>query len=256
MKYLQYCLLLLSLFALPACQSALDKQKSEDNTKRAGLHYRLGIDALHRGLLPKAFDELLISDKLDPENSVTLDAIAYAWRLRGNQKEARAYYERAIQYDAGAATYNNYGSLLVEMGEYKLAETHLNKALEDPTYNSQGLAFTNLGDALLGQNRFEDAIAAYRKAHMLAPNWQDPQLREAIAYVRFNRPNYAQALYETILRQDPISQPALSGLITLLKGKGEDVLLKNYIDTFVEQSPDELHKAWAKDELSRLSGQK
>lgn len=255
MKYIKF-LLLFSLLALPACQSALDKQKSDDNIKRANLHYRLGIDALHRGLLPKAFDELLISDKLEPENSLTLDAIAYAWRLRGNQNKARAYYERAIRFEAGAATYNNYGSLLVEMGEYKLAETYLNKALEDPTYNSQGLAFTNLGDALVGQNRLEDAIAAYRKAHMLAPNWQDPQLREASAYVRFNRPNYAQALYETILRQDPSSQLALAGLISLLKGKGEDGLLKKHIDTFVEQSNDELHKAWAKDELTHLSGKK
>lgn len=251
-------IIVMSMLILSACQSAADKQRIEDVSKRASLHYRLGIDAIHKSMLPKAFDELLLADQLEPNNPQTLDAIAYAWRLRGNNEQARAYYERAINTgsDTGSATYNNYGSLLVELGEYQLAEQYLNQALADPRYNNQALAFVNLGDALVGLKRMEEAIAAYRKAHLLAPAWRYPQLREAAAYVLFQRPNYAQALYETLLRQDPTHQPALAGLIDLLKNKNEITLLKQHLDAFIEQTTNELDQAWAKDELSHLSSSK
>ncbi len=244
---------LILLAALSGCQTSADKkQLSDDKDKRASLHYRLGIDALHKGRLPKAFEELILSDKIYPDQPDTLDAIAYAWRLRGNHKQAKAYYERAIDNDASSATRNNYGSLLIEMGEYGKAVKQLKLALEDPRYRNQAMAFVNLGDAYLGLEKFEDAVKSYRKANILSPNWNHPKLREAAAYIQFQRPHYAQALYETILRKEPGNQQALIGLISVLKNRGENNLLRGYIQRFMENTPDELNKAWAKDELSAL----
>jgi Tfp pilus assembly protein PilF len=252
MSLKQFLTLFLILGVLSACQSDASKREDADTSKRAGFHYRLGIDALHKGLLPKAFNELLLADKILPNNPETLDALAYSWRVRGNKKEAEKYYKRAIREGGGSATYNNYASLLIEKGEYKKAEKNLRLALEDPRYRNQAIAFTNLGDALVGQEDLEGSIKAYRKAHMLSPNWDEPQLREAQAYVKFKRPNYAQALYETILRNDTSNQKALEGLIILLKGRHENASLKKYIQTFIEHEEDPLKKAWAKDELEQL----
>ena len=253
MKFLRFLLTLLIMGSVTGCQSSAENKKVEqDNSQRASLHYRLGIDALHKGFLPKAFEELMISDQISPNQPETLDAIAYAWRIRGDQKEARKYYELAIDSDASSATRNNYGSLLVEMGEYKKAVEQLNISLEDPRYRNQSLAFTNLGDAFVGLKQYEEAIKAYRKAHLLSPNWSYPQLREAQAYTKFERPHYAQALYETILRKEPTNQTALKELILLLKGKNEDSLLRKYLQTFIDKTPDDLQKAWAKDEIEHL----
>jgi len=239
--------------ALGGCQTSAENKKVEqDNSKRASLHYRLGIDALHKGYLPKAFEELMISDQISPNQPETLDAIAYAWRVRGNQNEAKKYYELAMDADAGSATQNNYGSLLIEMGEFEKAEQHLRTALEDPRYRNQALAFTNLGDALAGLEKYEEAIKSYRKAQMLSPNWSYPKLREGQAYVKFGRPHFAQALFETILRSEPANQPALRDLIQLLKGKGEGDLLRKHLQAFIENTPDDLQKAWAKDEIDHL----
>ncbi|MDX8381643.1 MAG: hypothetical protein R8M14_05975 [Ghiorsea sp.] len=242
------------LTMLSACQtSQAQKQINDDNDKRAELHYKLGLDAIHKGTIPKAFEELYISDKLLPNQPDTLDAIAYAWRLRGNNKKAEAFYQRAIEVDASSATYNNYGSLLVELGKYKEAITNLNIALEDPRYRNQSLAFINLGNAYIGLKDLEHGVSSYRKASMLSPNWSYPQLRAAAAYSQFNRPNYAQALYETILRKEPANHQALAELIKLLKNTGQNSLLRSYINTFIVSTEDKLQQAWAKDELTLLN---
>lgn len=254
MIFIRFITLLLFL-ALAGCQSGAAKKQSENNIdKRAKLHYSLGIEALHKDFLPKAFEELMLSDSINPNQSATLDAIAVAWRVHGNNQKAKKYYELAIDADkdADSATRNNYGSLLIEMGEYKEAVQQLNIALEDPRYRNQPLAFTNLGDALVGLKDLEAAVSAYRKAQMLAPDWSQPKLHEAAAYATFNRPIYAQALYETILRKEPSNKEALVGLIPLLKDNSEQVLLTKYINTFIEKTTIALDKAWAKDELARI----
>ncbi len=244
----------LLLLLLMGCQSSAKKaQDKNDIIKRAALHYSLGIDALNKGFLPKAFEELLLSDQILPKQADTLDALAHAWRIRGNIKQAKKYYEQAVGQNAGPATHNNYGSLLIELGDYHLAIKHLHIALEDPRYRNQAYAFTNLGDALLGLGKFEQAVAAYRKAHMLAPNQTFPQLREASAYVQHNRLHYAQALYETILRQHPSNQPALTALIQLLNNEQKSQALTPFIKAFIKATANTLQQAWAKDELARLS---
>jgi type IV pilus biogenesis/stability protein PilW len=250
---LKYLIYILAIIGLTACQSDASKRADEDTSKRAHLHYQLGLDALHKGTVPKAFEELYISDKIKPDQPETLDAIAYAWRLRGNNKNAEKFYKKAIQEGAGAATYNNYGSLLIEFGKYDKAIEQFNAALEDPTYRNQSLVFVNMGDAYVGLNNLEEAVKAYRKARLLSPNWTYPQLKEANAYQSFHRPNYAQALYETILRREPANQEALAELISLLKNKGQDSLLRSYIQTFIKTTLDKLQQAWAKDELALLS---
>ena len=250
---LPYIFILCAALTLSACQSsAIQKQNEDDVTKRASLHYSLGIDALHKGFIPKAFEELMLADSIDPKNAETLDAIAYSWRLRGNNKEAKKYYQRAIRYNPAPATHNNYGSLLVEMGEYKEAVKQLKLALDDPRYNKQDLAFTNLGDAFVGLQDYENAIAAYRKAQLIAPRWTYPKQREAATYVIMKRPNYAQALYETILRSEPNNQQVLQGLLLLLRDKGEKNSIKTHLQTFIKHTTNPLQKAWAKDELAQL----
>ncbi|MDQ7005589.1 MAG: hypothetical protein Q9N67_11990 [Ghiorsea sp.] len=217
--------------------------------KRAKLQYQLGLDALHKGLIPRAFEKLYLSDKIRPNQPKTLDAIAYAWRLRGDNKKAKIFYQRAIEHGAGSASFNNYGSLLIELGKFEQAIENFNLALEDPRYRNQDLVFVNMGDAFLGLNNLEQAVMSYRKAGILSKNWTYPKMKEAAAYTQFNRPTYAQAIYETLLRKEPANQDALRELIILLKGKGQKQLLRLYIQKFIEKTSDPLHQAWAKDEL-------
>jgi len=243
-------LLICLCIALAACGS--NKHVSEKNQKLSKIHYELGIDALNKGILPKAFKELLEADKYEPNQAEVEDALAYAWRLRGDLKKSEAYYKKALSHSPQASTQNNYGSLLIQMKRYKDAEIVLRKALQDPTYPNQNLVFLNLGDALLEQGDFDGAINAYRQAKRFQPEDIRPQIMEAKAYIRYNRLNYARALYETLMRNYSGNRAIAEGLLDVLKKQNDLSAARDMLKAFRQHATSDLDKAWALDESERL----
>lgn len=253
MRLFSFTLPLLLAGALTACQSMGPSVSPEIQAKRADLHYQLGVDALRKGNLPKAFDELLHAKRTAPNRSDVLDALGYAWQLRGNLDKAHAYYEQAIKNGPSAATYNNYGGLLLAMGKPNEAEKYFRKALDDPRYRNPDIAYINLGDALLLQNRFNEAIRTYRQARILNPHQEISRIREARAYVRYKRIPYAKALYETILRDDPGNRQALEDLLGLLEKEENLSEARKQLERFHQLTSRPVDKAWAKETIERLS---
>jgi len=250
-----YAILLSIAVVLPACSTMTPSVSPELQAKRVNIHYQLGIDALNKGNMPKAFKELLYAESMNPDRSDVLDALGYSWQLRGDLDKANAYYRRAIKHDPSPATYNNYGGLMLRMNKPKVAEKYFRKALDDPRYRHPDIAYTNLGDALLLQDRFNEAIAAYRQARVLNRFQETSRIREARAYVRYKRFIYAKALYETILRDRPGNRQALEGLLHLLRQEGNVSEVKKQLERFHKLTSDPLNKAWAEEEIKRLSSQ-
>jgi len=247
-------LLLLFSMLLPACSTTIPVSP-ELQAKRIKVHYQLGIDALSKGNMPKAFEELLRAESMDPDRSDVLAALGYAWQLRGNLDKANAYYRRAIKHDPSPATYNNYGGLMLRMDKPKVAEKYFRKALDNPRYHHPDIAYINLGDALLLQERFNEAIAAYRQARILNRFQETSRIREAQAYVRYKRTTYAKALYETILRDKPGNRQALEGLLHLLRKEGSTSAVRKQLELFHKLTSDSLNRAWAEEEIKRLPSQ-
>lgn len=242
---------LIGLFFLSGCQSN-PKMAPEKVDRRAELHYQVGIDALHKNQLPKAFDELMMSDELKPRQPEVLDALAYAWRLREDYERSEQYYKKALSAGGGATTHTNYGSLLVVLQRYSEAEEQLQKALQDPRYRNQHLAWINLGDVYIAQDKFNEAIEAYRQAKIINPRQDISRLKEAEAYVKYNRLNYAQALYETLFRDYPADRKILEGLLGVLDRRGDLPSQRRHLKAFQQSSSSKLDQAWAADELERL----
>jgi len=250
-------LFILLIGCLSGCQSLTTPQMQNTYDERAESHYRLGIHALHmhspkNNLLPKAFQELLIAEKYAPKRADILDALGYAWSLHGNFKKAEKYYIRALKISSDAAIHNNYGGLLLQQGHPVAAEKHFRKALEDPRYEKAFMTYINLGDALLEQSRFSDAIPAYRQAKLLNPQQEIARVKEAQAYVRYRMDDHAKALYETIVRENPIYRDALQGFLNLLRQSGETAKMRLYLRTFREKTHIPADQLWADQQLKRL----
>jgi len=237
---------------LAGCQTTGVNPDTGNHKKRAEIHYQLGVDALGKHNLPKAFDELMEAQKMAPERADILDALGYAWRLRGDLSKADDYYRQAIRHHPESATYNNYGSLLLQMRKPAEAEKYFRKALADPKYMHPDIAYINLGDALLAQDRFNEAIAAYHQATRLNPQQQIAQLHEAKAYLSYNRPAYAKAIYESILRVYPGNLPAMKGMLSLLEKQDELDTARRYLKRFHDKTSVPLDRAWAQEQLKRL----
>jgi len=248
--------ILLLVMALSACATAIKTDVPDKQARLANIHYRLGIDALGKqGMLPKAFHELIKSDEILPDQPEVLDALAYAWLLRGDMKKSETFYLRAMRHNAGAATYNNYANLLNRMARYKEAEKAARKALDDPRYPNQDLAFINLGDALLGQEKFVPAIAAYQQASVFNPNNNLIKFRMAHAYHKQGKLREARLLYEAILIKQPGNRAVVEGLLAVLKQQQDIRAARAILNQFSRRASAPLDKAWAQNELERLKGQ-
>jgi len=250
----RYVSLLLCLGILAGCQSAPMRTAPDKQAKSAELHFRLGIDALSKNNMPKAFDELLRAESLAPDRADILDALGIAWIKHGNLDKAEEYYARAMRQSPSASTYNNYGGLMLQQGHPQKAEKLFRKALEDPRYRNPDIAYINLGDALLAQGRFDEAIASYKQAGQLNPGQQLSRLKQARAYESTGRMHYAKALYEAILREHPDNLQAMQSLLAMLKKKGNLKEARARLQKFSQHSNNPDHVAWAKEQLNGLSG--
>jgi Tfp pilus assembly protein PilF len=210
------------------------------------------VDALNKGLLPKAFDELMKSNAMHRNQAEVLDALAYAWLLRGDLKKSEAHYRKSLRIKAMAATQNNYANLLNKLGRYEEAESMARKALDDPRYPNQDLAFINLGDALLGQGKFDDAIRSYGQAQLFNSNNILPQLKVANAYLQYNRLHEARALYKTLLLQNGNRRAVVAGMLKLLKKQNDLEEARRVLVQFGRQATSAQDQAWAREELEQL----
>jgi CHAT domain-containing protein/tetratricopeptide (TPR) repeat protein len=121
----------------------------------------------------QAYDDALTSDPrlsvfpdpTQPETATgaTAEDFNYLGRVLRNQsrrEQAIAAYRRAIELNPDlAAAYNNLGVILAEQGQLEPAIEYYRKASElDPT----PVQFVNLGNALRGVNRVDEALEAYQ----------------------------------------------------------------------------------------------
>ncbi len=249
-------LTLLILISLTACATAGKVDHADKQAKLANIHYQLGIDALGKqGMLPKAFDELMKSNEILPNRPEVLDALAYAWLLRGDMKKSEAFYLRAIHHDAGAATFNNYANLLNRLKRYAEAEKAARKALTDPRYPNQDLAFINLGDALLGQKKFDAAIRSYLQARVFNSDSVLVNLKLAHAYFKHGKLRESRALYEISIRKRPENRQAVEGLISVLEQQNDTAAVRQVLSRFSQQTASPVNRAWALTELDRFNSQ-
>ena len=108
---------------------------------------------------------------LDDELGAVQTAVALKYTREGRIAEARAAYERAIALDPNYATpYHWLGDLLVNvLGEPEVAVPVLENARQlDPL---SAIIAATLGEALEGVGRLDEALAHYRKAVEIDPDY-------------------------------------------------------------------------------------
>ncbi len=238
---------------LAACVSA--PQPHADRHRLATIHYQLGVDALQKGILPRAFAELMEANKLEPNRPDVLDALALAWWARGDFQKAEFYFKKALRHGAGAAAHTNYAGLLNRLGRYAEAEREARRAIADPRYPNQHLALLNLGDALFGQKRYEEALAAYREAASFAPGDPRPKIREARVLAATGKRHFARAMLlatgRRFLPRRDVVEMVVDALVQM-RAKEE---AKELLGEFIDRAQSDEDRAWAKDKLLEVMEQ-
>ena len=136
--------------------------KNEALSKKS---YALGLEYKRRGDLRRAFEFLTTAIEFDPDNALAYAARSNVRSMRGDHLGAIGDADYAIGLDPTlAVAYYNRGLIHARLRMWASAADDFSlAAFLDPDLEN-GLAFDNLGLALLAQERFSEAIASFSRA--------------------------------------------------------------------------------------------
>ncbi len=254
--------------------SAIEKYRSQDQTRLAELHYERGevfryatkfdqafeqyekaielhpnhanaynsrgICYENQGKFDKALESYNRAIELNPESPIIMTNRGDTYRKTGQNEAAFEDYSKAISMnDQLALPYNQRGLLYNNVGDYQAAISDFQEALKrDPNYGS---AQGNLADALRFANQFEEAVNAYSRALISAPLSLGLLYGRAECYRQLGRQAEAEAGYQTVLSQDKSHDLSWVGLGEIYVQAGQFERAEKQFTKAIEITPDYEH---------------
>ncbi len=161
MKGITFSLVSLSLFALTACKTA--EQERKENY--VFVYQKMGAEYLSQGKYAKALKQLKKIEKMDPENSRTLNLIGLSYMALEKIAPASRYFVKALKFDPDFSSARlNLSSCYIEVKKYSKAIKLLKKIkireVEFPerVYHNRGLSYYHLGNSKMAKRFFNKAI--------------------------------------------------------------------------------------------------
>jgi tetratricopeptide (TPR) repeat protein len=148
--------------------------RSEGSVNKARAHelFEAAYDYHRRGELDKAIEFYEESIALYP----TAEAhtfIGWAHSHKGDYQTAIEECQRAIEVDPDFGNpYNDIGAYLIELGQPDAAIPYLERAMVAKRYECYQFPHYNMGRVLELKGRWRDAIAAYKKAWDILPEYE------------------------------------------------------------------------------------
>ena len=145
-------------------ESALDNSENESDYVKSMIYGSLG-DLYHALNMVKvsdaAYQEAI---SLDSTNATALNNLAYYWSVRKeNLDKAAEYARQATVLDPASNTFmDTYAWVLFQQGEYKQAQTWIEKAMQRE--KPSAVLLEHYGDILSKQGKTKNAVAQWQKA--------------------------------------------------------------------------------------------
>ena len=172
-----FCIIGIFLF-LSSCAS------TEENRRKAFLHYQLGVNYYLKGDLNNALKELHKAEELNDRDADLQNALGLAYMSKGLHPEAAKHFRYAIRLRKDFPdAQNNLGIVLSKMGEWEEAVIHFQKASEDILYSTPEFAWTNLGWAYFNAGQIQKAMEALQRSLAINPNFYLTHLRIGQVYL-------------------------------------------------------------------------
>lgn len=153
---------LLIIFITLSLSCAHNEQKSQ---KQAKYLLEIGTSYLANGDTPQAIRYLRNSIAADKNNPVAYNNLALAYYFRQKYLLAEKNLKKALELEPTyTEAMNNYGRVLIEVGQYNEAISVLTKATNDLTYNMPEKSYSNLGYAYYKAEQFDKALTNLKKS--------------------------------------------------------------------------------------------
>ena len=194
------------------CRRSLDfANKMNDPVSQASSFAHLGVIEFSRGRQRNAIDFYRQAiDLLDEENQEFITQlylnIAGAF-LGAEQVDSALYFLQIVRTDdlrAQALVFAHTAAIFTQIGDYQQAEEYYRKTLsfflQENNIPSLITAYINISNALLGQNRVEEAMLYAKKSDEMARSIGAPTISLRAVYVHKGQEYYSKGSYHESLR--------------------------------------------------------
>ena len=170
------------------------------------VHHTLGQVAIEEGDFEAAVRHYTEALRLDPES---VRAVSWYYNLgmlmthTGRLEEAAEYYQRAIREAR-------------REGGSSLNPNRLGQSARSLLFSLHD----NLGNILLHQGKFDEAVSEYRSALRIKPNDAQAHYELGIAWARLGRRNEASAAFREVVRLAPNHARARQALEAISRQQG------------------------------------
>ncbi|MCS6948702.1 MAG: tetratricopeptide repeat protein [Steroidobacteraceae bacterium] len=200
-----------------ACRAVLAREP-----QNATAWHLLGLTRRSLNDLQEALECLTRSVQLDPANAEARTNLAQLHRAAGRSDAARAEFEHALRIAPGFRPARlALARLLNEAGDFDAAFEHALPLVRHNGRDAEGWAA--LGSALHGRGRGRDAIAAFREALAIKPDYRAAQVNLIAALAQWDRPEEALAELQR-------SRESLPPSVALLRAEGAALMQLDRFD--------------------------
>jgi Tfp pilus assembly protein PilF len=201
------------------CKTGTDDQVQQ---LRARATYEQGLNHLSEKRVSLGLSAVQEAVRLDPESALYRNTLGVIFlHYLGKPAEAHAEFQKALAIDPSyAEAQTNLGIALSEQGKWDEAVAAYRKALSMPIYPTPEIAYANLGWAYLNQGKLKEAEEAYRTAVQLQPKFAQAYYFLGVVLERRGQRAEARAAFKAARDLDPES-PLGKKAEDLLKTLGE-----------------------------------
>jgi len=168
-------LFIAAIFALAACASSTTSRPTVERSnaglnstspvRAAEINTRLGLGYLERGQFQVALEKLQIAVVEDPGHVPAHFALALLFERLGDERNADRHYRAADRLaPADGGVQNAYAVYLCRQREFRKADVHFQRAVDDPFYATPAVALANAGSCARRAGRQQQAIDYLREA--------------------------------------------------------------------------------------------
>jgi Tfp pilus assembly protein PilF len=158
--------------------------------------YERALNHIKDGQAPLALTALQESIALDPTAALYENTLGWLFLDRGRPDRALEHFSRAASLDPTYAdAHLNTGVALAESGRWEEAVAAYRRALNTPTLGNPHVAHQNLGLALFNLKRYKEAEAELRFAISLDPAREAPYYNLGLVYAAEERKDDARLAF-------------------------------------------------------------
>lgn len=144
--------------SLLGCATMASQEEDELNARRANSHFDLAADHISKGRLEMGLRELLLAERLDPQNPRIQHGLGIAYLQRGKVDEALSYLRRAIELEPSYHEARfNLSTLYLSLERYDDCIEQSAILADDATFSAPWRALANWGWALYRQGQVQEA---------------------------------------------------------------------------------------------------